>query len=88
MRFRASDGTVVPAHVSVNSSMKDNLKTTFLVITDLTQHMQQEVKGYTADLEREIIQRKKAEEELLQGVASGIQRSTMPVVEVDFEASI
>ena len=42
----------------------NNLKTTFLVITDLTQHMQQEVKSYTNDLEREITERKKAEEAL------------------------
>ncbi len=62
--FIANDRTVVPAHVSVNSSFKDNLKTTFLVITDLTQHMQQEVKQYTNDLEREIIARKKAEQAL------------------------
>ena len=62
--FLATDGTVVPTHVSVNSSLKDNLKKTFLVITDLTQHMQQEVKQYTNDLELEITERKKAEEAL------------------------
>jgi PAS domain S-box-containing protein len=62
--FIANDGTVVPAHVSVNSSLKDNLRTTFLVITDLTQHMQEEVKSYTTALESEIAERKKAEEAL------------------------
>jgi PAS domain S-box-containing protein len=59
--FKASDGTVVPTHVSVNASMKDEIRTTFLVIVDLTQHMQEEVKDYTSNLEREITQRKKAE---------------------------
>ena len=85
--FRASDGTVVPAHVSVNASMKDEFRTTFLVIVDLTQHMQEEVKGYTADLEREIIQRKKAEEETAR-LASYPTLNPMPVVEVDFEGNI
>jgi PAS domain S-box-containing protein len=62
--FLASNGTWVPTHVSVNSSLKDNFKTAFLVITDLTQHMQQEVKQYTEDLEWEITERKKAEEQM------------------------
>ena len=43
-----------------------NVKTTFLVITDLTQHMQQDIKRYTANLEEEINQRKKAERALEQ----------------------
>ena len=67
--FLASDGIILPAHVSVNSLLTDNLKTTFLVITDLTEHMQQEVKQYTTDLELEITQRKKAEEALRQSEA-------------------
>lgn len=44
-------GGFVPTHISANTLRADGSKTTFLVITDLTEHMEAEVKRYTAELE-------------------------------------
>ena len=37
--------------MSVNSLQSDTLNNTFLVVTDLTEHMEEEVKRYTTELE-------------------------------------
>lgn len=50
--FIANDNTIVPTQISVNSLNMDKGTTTFIVVTDLTQHMQEEVKTYTSDLEK------------------------------------
>ena len=49
--FQASDHTLVPTQVSINSLNADNVNTTVLVVTDLTEHMDEEVKRYTRELE-------------------------------------
>lgn len=64
INFLTAAKTIVPTFMSVNSFLKDDLKTTFLVITDLTLHMEEDVKRYTANLEREVAERKKVEDAL------------------------
>jgi PAS domain S-box-containing protein len=49
--LQTATDTVVPTLMSANSLESDTLKNTFLVVTDLTQHMKDEVKQYTAQLE-------------------------------------
>ena len=44
----ANDRSLVPTQVSVNSFNIDNSPTTVMVVTDLTEHMEQELKSYTA----------------------------------------
>jgi PAS domain S-box-containing protein len=56
--------TVIPTQISINSLIAGDVKTTFLVVVDLTQHMEEDIKRYTANLEEEINQRKKAENAL------------------------
>ena len=48
----ANDHSLVPTQISVNSLNIDNTTTTFMVVTDLTEHMEEELKRYTADLEK------------------------------------
>jgi PAS domain S-box-containing protein len=62
--LQAQDGMLIPTLMSVTSLRKDDVKTTCLVVTDLTQHMKEELKKYTGNLEREIAERRKAEEAL------------------------
>ncbi|HEX7482246.1 MAG TPA: PAS domain-containing protein, partial [Candidatus Bathyarchaeia archaeon] len=50
--FIADDKTLVPTQISVNSLNMDHTTTTFIVVTDLTQHMEEDLKRYTADLEK------------------------------------
>jgi PAS domain S-box-containing protein len=49
--FQKIDGNLVPTLVSAISSQVEGSTNTFLVVTDLTQHMEDEVKGYTTKLE-------------------------------------
>ena len=63
--LRASDNTLIQTQVSVNTlHLENEHQTTYLVVTDLTEHMQEDVKRYTGALENEIAQRKKTEETL------------------------
>jgi PAS domain S-box-containing protein len=62
--LKANDDKPVPTYMSVNSVKMENIVTTFLVATDLTEHMEEDLKRYTSKLETEINERKKAEEEL------------------------
>lgn len=62
--LRAKDNSLVPTHMSVTSLRKDDVETTFLIVTDLSQHMEEEVKDYTLGLEEEINKRKKIEKQL------------------------
>jgi PAS domain S-box-containing protein len=50
--FVSGDGSLVPTQISVNSMHLDNVTTTFVVVTDLTEHMEAELKHYTTDLEK------------------------------------
>ncbi|HTY74892.1 MAG TPA: PAS domain S-box protein, partial [Candidatus Nanoarchaeia archaeon] len=49
--LQAKDDILVPTLMSVNSLQSDTLSNTFLVVTDLTEHMEEEVKRYTKELE-------------------------------------
>ncbi len=50
--FLADDHSLVPTQVSADTLSMDDTTTTFIVVTDLTKHMEDELKGYTADLEK------------------------------------
>jgi PAS domain S-box-containing protein len=63
--LKAKDNSLVPVHISVALLTKNDPKTTLLIATDLTQHMEEQLKNYTLNLEKEITERKKAEETLL-----------------------
>jgi PAS domain S-box-containing protein len=62
--LQAGEDFLVPTLMSVNSLHSDTLKNTFLVVTDLSEHMDEDVKRYTINLEKEIAERKKAQEAL------------------------
>jgi PAS domain S-box-containing protein len=49
--LQAEDGTLVPSNISINTMQMENAATTFLVVTNLTEHMEVEVKRYTTELE-------------------------------------
>ena len=49
--LHAKNDVLVPTLMSVNSMQSDTLKHTFLVVTDLSEHMVEEVKHYTRELE-------------------------------------
>ena len=49
--LQANGDIVVPTLMSINSLKSDTLNNTFLVATDLTEHMEEEVKRYTNELE-------------------------------------
>ena len=49
--LQASGRGFVPTLLSINSLQMDSLTNTFLVVTDLTEHMEEEVKKYTSELE-------------------------------------
>jgi PAS domain S-box-containing protein len=63
--LQLKDGTLLPTLMSVTKLEKDGVKTTCLIVTDLTQHMEKEIKNYTEELENEIVKRKKAEQALM-----------------------
>jgi len=50
--FLASNNSLVPTQMSVNSLKMDKTTTTFIVVTDLTEHMEEELKRYTTGLEK------------------------------------
>lgn len=62
--LQADDGVIVPTLISANTVIMSNIETCFLIVADLTKHMEEELKRYTKNLELEIIQRKKIEEAL------------------------
>ena len=62
--FQTAGKRLIPTQVSLTKISMSTVNATALIITDLTKHMEEEVKRYTANLEREITERKKAEEEL------------------------
>ena len=47
----SGEDVLVPTLMSVNSLQSDTVKNTFLVVTDLSEHMEEEVKRYTKELE-------------------------------------
>jgi len=49
--LQANGDILVPTLMSINSLQSDTLNNTFLVVTDLTEHMEKEVKRYTNELE-------------------------------------
>jgi two-component system cell cycle sensor histidine kinase/response regulator CckA len=49
--LQANGNILVPTLMSINSFQSDTLNNTFLVVTDLTEHMEEEVKSYTTELE-------------------------------------
>src|SRR5690606_9530306 len=64
--LQANGGHLVATQMSVNSVLIDDTKKTFLVTTDLSHTMEDELKHYTSSLEKEMFQRKKAEDALKQ----------------------
>ena len=50
--LQAKGDVLVPTLISVNTLQSDTLKNTFLVVTDLSAHMDEEVKRYTRELEQ------------------------------------
>jgi signal transduction histidine kinase len=62
--LQANGDKPVPTLMSINAFKMDNIETTFVVATDLTKHMEEDLKRYTSNLEREILERKKAEHKL------------------------
>jgi PAS domain S-box-containing protein len=62
--FQTTKKQLVPTQVSISKISLDSINASALIITDLSKHMQEDVKRYTADLEKEIAERKKAEEAL------------------------
>jgi PAS domain S-box-containing protein len=49
--LQTKDDTLVPTQISINSLQTCNITMTFLVVTDLTEHMEEEVKRYTMEVE-------------------------------------
>ena len=64
--FQTTKQKQIPTQVSLNKILFGTINASALVVTDLTKHMEGEVKLYTSNLEKEITQRKKAEEALRQ----------------------
>jgi PAS domain S-box-containing protein len=64
--FQTTKKQLIPTHVSINKISTGSIKASALIITDLTRHMSDDVRSYTANLEHEIKEREKAEEALIQ----------------------
>lgn len=62
--FKTTKQQLVPTQLSVNKISLDSINASALIVTDLTKHMEAEIKRYTINLEKEITERKKAEEAL------------------------
>jgi PAS domain S-box-containing protein len=60
--FQTTKKKHIPTQVSLSNILFGTVNASALVVTDLTKHMEGEVKLYTSNLEKEITQRKKAEE--------------------------
>jgi PAS domain S-box-containing protein len=74
--LQANGSKLVPTNMSISSLETDSLMTTFLVVTDLTEHMEGEVKRYTLEMERTLEERarelKKAERFAAIGETAGM----------------
>ncbi len=57
--FQANTDTIIPAFVSANSLKSSSSTTTFIVVTDLSQHMEANLKRYTEELESTVRERTK-----------------------------
>ena len=64
--LRTSDGGSVPTLISANLSQTSDSTSTFLVVTDLTEHMEEEVREYTLKLEALVKERTAKLEEALE----------------------
>lgn len=64
--FISNEGKLIPTIVSASCIKNDDTTITFIVVTDLTRHMAEDIKQYTVRLEREIAERKKAQVALLE----------------------
>jgi PAS domain S-box-containing protein len=53
---------LIPTHVSISTIAFGSINAFALIVTDLSKHMEKEINQYTQNLEKEITQRKKAEE--------------------------
>lgn len=51
---QADDGTLIPTQMSADTLEIENSKTTYVVVTDLTMHMQEDLKTYTDQLEKAV----------------------------------
>jgi PAS domain S-box-containing protein len=60
--FKTTKQKPIATLVSANKISIDSINASAFIITDLTQHMEEEVKRYTAELEHEITERKRAED--------------------------
>ena len=63
--FQNTKQQLIPSQVSISKIALDSINASALIITDLSKHMEKDIKRYTADLEKEITERKKAEEALV-----------------------
>jgi PAS domain S-box-containing protein len=61
--FKTTRQQPVPTQLSVNKISLDSINASALIVTDLTKHMEADVKRYTANLEQEVTARKNAEED-------------------------
>ena len=64
LAFQNKNQQLIPTQVSKSKISLDSFTASAFIITDLSKHMEEDVKKYTTNLEEEISQRKKAEQEL------------------------
>ncbi len=64
INFQRGDGTIIPTIMSLSTVTVDGAEAVYAVVTDLTEHMEEEVKMYTKNLEHEIKQRKLLQQKL------------------------
>jgi PAS domain S-box-containing protein len=64
--FQTTKQKLIPTQISLSKILFGTVNASALVVTDLTKHMEEDIKRYTAKLEREITERKKAEEAVQQ----------------------
>jgi PAS domain S-box-containing protein len=62
--FKTTKQQLIPTQLSLNKISLDSIHASALIVTDLTKHMEADVKRYTAHLEQEVAARKKAEDAL------------------------
>jgi two-component system CheB/CheR fusion protein len=62
--FQNSKQQLIPTQVSITKIALNSINASALIITDLSKHMEEGIKHYTAKLEEEITKRKKAQEAL------------------------
>ena len=71
VNLRRSDGAIIPTIMSLTHVMVDGAEATYAVVTDLTEHMEDEVERYTHWLETEIKQKTAALRDAERMVAIG-----------------